>query len=173
MLCKGFPPIVAEKPIVLVLGSMPGVKSLVEQQYYANQQNAFWLIISEYFNFDINLGYSKKLQHLKNNRIALWDVIEECERQGSLDSSINQKSITANDFSKLLLNHASITSIIFNGVMAERMFNKYVIKSNLLQDDIVNRLSFYRLPSTSPANASIKKTEKIKQWKNALDLCLN
>lgn len=148
---------------------MPGVKSLDEQQYYAHPQNVFWLIMSGYLGFDIQLKYSEKLKHLSKNQIALWDVIGKCKREGSLDSAIVKESIQPNNFSELFKKYPSIRTILFNGAMAEKAFQQYVIKAKQLDANIVAELVLQRMPSTSPANASMKKLEKIKIWKTTLN----
>lgn len=173
MLCKGFPAVVGKEPVLLILGSMPGIKSLEQQQYYGHPRNVFWVIISEYFHFDIKLNYEDRLKQLKKNKIALWDVISECERQGSLDSNINKNSIQANNFAEFFKRHPTVKSIIFNGATAEKAFQQYVIKTEQLDASVIQKLVLQRLPSTSPANASIKKQEKFTTWKNTLDKCLN
>ena len=98
----GFPPVIGCYPKVLVLGSMPSEASLKQVQYYAHPQNAFWYIMGGLFNFSSEVTYPERLEQLKKNRIALWDVLKECEREGSLDSSIVGSSIKTNNFSHLL-----------------------------------------------------------------------
>ena len=100
--CKSFKPSIDNNSKVLILGSMPGVKSLEEQQYYAHPQNRFWKVMGSICNSPDfpNLAYSEKLQILLNNNIALWDTIKSCNRIGSLDSDIQNE--TPNDIRKLL-----------------------------------------------------------------------
>jgi hypoxanthine-DNA glycosylase len=81
----GFPPIAGNAPAVLVLGSLPGKKSIVEQQYYAHPQNAFWKIMGALFEARTELLYEERVSVLKKNRIALWDVLQSSSRPGSLD----------------------------------------------------------------------------------------
>ena len=91
-----FPPVAGNDATVLILGSMPGKESLKQHQYYAHPQNAFWKIMGELVGAHPDLPYPQRLHALTNARIALWDVLETCERQGSLDSDIQNE--TANDF---------------------------------------------------------------------------
>ena len=79
----GFKPIIAGRPKILILGSMPGVASLEQQQYYAHPRNLFWHIMGELLGFRPDIEYRQKTSHLIRHNIALWDVIERCERQGT------------------------------------------------------------------------------------------
>jgi len=93
---QGFPPIVNKKSKVIVLGSMPGEESLKDSEYYAYSSNAFWKIMADLFGFDSSLKYEDKTNILLKNKIALWDVMYLCEREGSLDSNISDDTIVEN-----------------------------------------------------------------------------
>jgi len=157
----GFPPIIGGDPKILILGSMPSDTSLKQNQYYAYSRNAFWYIMGDLFNFSIEATYAEKKALLIKNRVALWDVLQECERDGSLDSSIIGSSIKTNDFSHLLLSYPSIQLIVFNGATAEKEYKKRVFP------DLKERLQMIkmiRLPSTSPAMAALSKEQKRLEW---------
>lgn len=141
---------------------MPGVKSLEAQQYYAHPQNAFWKIIGALFDSPTET-YAQRVNILKSNGIALWDVLKSCERPGSLDSAINRDTEEPNDFKSFFKKHPKINRVFFNGGKAQAAFNKHVMKT--LPEDIRTRLSFAALPSTSPANASIPMKKKLAAWK--------
>lgn len=102
--CKSFKPSIDNNSEILILGSMPGVKSLEEQQYYAHPQNHFWKVMAHICNVPnlADCGYQTKLRILLQKKIALWDTIESCKRDGSLDSDIQNE--TPNDIRKLLKN---------------------------------------------------------------------
>ena len=85
----GFPPVAREDAKILILGSMPGQRSLAEQQYYAHPQNSFWRILYRLLNSENTLDYGQKRRLLLDNHIALWDVLKTCERKGSLDADID------------------------------------------------------------------------------------
>ena len=95
----------------MVLGSMPGVRSLEQQQYYAHPRNAFWPIMAQVFGFDPALPYKERLQHLQLHGVALWDVLAQCHRPGSLDSSIQKEGLVCNDFAGFLSQHSSVKRI--------------------------------------------------------------
>src|SRR5512139_2464129 len=95
---RGFPPIAAPDARVLILGSLPGQTSLARQQYYAQPHNAFWRVMGELFGAGLDLPYEERGTILIAHRIALWDVCKAASRPGSLDSSIDPRSVIANDF---------------------------------------------------------------------------
>jgi len=145
---------------ILILGSMPGKVSLAKQQYYGHPQNLFWPFISELFGADPALPYETRLEILTENGIALWDVLQECYRETSLDNDIVEHSIKPNDFESFFSIHPHIHSVFFNGAKAESTFKKYVgITSGRMR-----HIQFTKLPSTSPANASITRSDKLEKW---------
>ncbi len=152
---------------ILILGSMPGEESLRQQQYYAHPRNLFWEFMGDMFGFDKSIPYSMRLEKLKQNKIALWDVVYQCKRPGSLDSEIKISTTEPNDFVSFFEKYKGIKTVFFNGKKAEALFKRFIIKKNLL---INYNLSFYQLPSTSPANASITREIKIKEWSKILNV---
>jgi len=156
-----FPPIAANDAKVLILGSMPGRKSLEKNQYYAHVQNCFWFIIEKLFEVNSVLEYHQRLAILNNHKVALWDVLKACQRQGSLDSSIESDSIIPNDFENFLNQYSQIKHVFFNGAKAEQEYKKRVLPGLLIA---LKHLNYLRLPSTSPAHASMNRLEKLKQW---------
>lgn len=161
---QSFPPIADTTANILILGSMPGKESLRAGQYYAHRRNAFWTIMGELVGATPDLPYATRTQKLKSAGIALWDVLASCTRHSSMDADIDAASICPNDFSSFLLKHPGITHVYFNGSMAERCFHKHVwpMLSALLEQ---RSLHCRRLPSTSPANASIPYERKLDAWK--------
>lgn len=159
---QSFEPLANPNATILILGSMPGVASLNAQQYYAHPRNAFWPIMAELYQIDSHLPYPKRLQALQKIKIALWDVLQQCERQGSLDSAIKVDSQLPNDFVTFFKQHMKIKIIAFNGAKAEKIFMQTVAKQiDLTHYDCV------RLPSTSPAYP-LPVVEKIKIWRDSL-----
>ena len=157
-----FPPIVSPNAKILVLGSMPGIRSLELNQYYGHPRNLFWAFIGEICGASPELEYSHRVEILQKSGIALWDVLQHCERSGSLDADIVISSEIPNDIAGLLKQVTSIQAIAFNGRKAEQAFRKHIRPS--LTIDQLNTYIFLSLPSTSPANASIPKLEKQKRW---------
>lgn len=158
-----FQPLVAPNAIRLILGSMPGVASLTAGQYYAHPQNAFWRIMSAVAGFDAALPYDERVAALQRAGVALWDVLAMCERPGSLDSAIARESEVANDIAGLLAQYPRITRVYFNGATAEAAFRRHC-KALAARTD----LRFTRLPSTSPAHASLRFDQKCALWREAL-----
>jgi TDG/mug DNA glycosylase family protein len=155
-----FEPIEDGNAEILVLGSMPGQASLIAGQYYAHAQNAFWRIISELLQLDAKAPYSMRVRALKSARIALWDVLRSCTREGSSDSMIERDTQTANDFRTFFRTHEKISHVFFNGTKAEDCFKRHV-----LRDIDGGSVSYARLPSTSPANASMSFADKLSAWR--------
>jgi len=158
----GFSPVAFDDAKILILGSMPGVKSLNVKQYYAHAQNSFWDIMGTLFAISRDDTYEKRLTVLCENKIALWDVMKACRRQGSLDADIEANSIVANDFIAFLHKHTNITHVYFNGAKAEQAYAKHVL--NTLSERFAN-IQYLRLPSTSPAHAAMSREQKLEQWK--------
>ncbi len=152
-----FAPVSNADARVLILGSMPGKKSLEQNQYYAHPANTFWRIMGELVGAHPNLPYEERLDALKFSGIALWDTLASCERKTSLDSHIRKES--ANDFALFFAQHPHITQVFFNGSKAEQCFRKFVQAKQALP-----LLEFYRLPSTSPAHATMHYEGKLKYW---------
>lgn len=157
-----FPPIATRNSRVLILGSMPGLKSLSEQQYYAHPQNAFWKIMTTLFYAPVDT-YAQRVDLIKGNGLALWDVLKFCERHGSLDTRINDATIEVNDFAAFFKKYPGVTRVFFNGAKSEQEFMKRVLPA--LPDDVSARLELKRMPSTSPAHAGLKFADKLKAWK--------
>lgn len=150
---SSFAPIISEDAQILILGSVPGVKSLEMQQYYAHPQNQFWRIIFHLFNENYTSDYGEKLQVLKRNKIALWDVIDTCERKGSLDSEIRNEE--ANDIRQLLKNYPNIKAIFCNGQKSFKNLQKIMGKECVIP--------IFVLPSTSPLH-TISFEKKLREW---------
>jgi hypoxanthine-DNA glycosylase len=135
---------------------MPGVESLKQQQYYAHPRNLFWDFMGDLFGAGRELPYEERVVVLRDHHVALWDVAHSCVRPGSLDS--NMTAVEANDFAVLFTVAPDIQSIFFNGRKAAALFNK------LVAPELKRGLNLITLPSTSPANASISKKEKLNAW---------
>ncbi len=156
--CKSFKPSIDNNSKTLILGSMPGVKSLEEQQYYAHPQNRFWKVMGHICNEpDLNdLDYDTKLKTLLENNIALWDTIKTCRREGSLDSDIQNE--VPNNIRKLLKKYPKISAICLNGNKSYSAFKKYF-------PDLLEKYTCYKMPSTSPANARYSLEKLIAEWR--------
>ena len=160
MRVHSFAPIASPNARVLVLGTMPGKISLREQQYYAHPQNLFWRITAEILGFDGAAAYPERLSLLSAHGVALWDVLQSCTRESSLDSDIESCSIVPNDFSHFFAAYPQIRRVCFNGAKAAALYVRYVQP----QLQHTPAIEYIRLPSTSPANASIPRIEKLRAW---------
>lgn len=162
MIDTGFPPLARHDARILVLGSMPGRRSLDEGRYYAHPRNLFWPFMARVAGFSDALDYDARVQALLSSRIALWDVLGACERPGSLDVSIRRDSERANPIGKLLDTHPGITLVACNGGKALQLLHRHVWPT--LGEDLKKRIGVLGLPSTSPANASIALAERERAW---------
>jgi double-stranded uracil-DNA glycosylase len=158
-------PIVPIRPETLILGSLPGRKSLEMQQYYAHPQNAFWKIMAAIFGAGSSLPYEHRVKILTAHHIALWDVLAAAERPGSLDSSIVHASAKANDFASFYRAHPHIRRVLFNGRKAEELYGRLVLP------DVSPEFAGMRyscMPSTSPAHAGMTFAKKLDSWRKEI-----
>jgi double-stranded uracil-DNA glycosylase len=158
---RGFPAVASADATALILGSLPGQKSLQLQQYYAHPQNAFWKIIAALFGAASSLPYKDRLNILTARKIALWDVLAAAERPGSLDSSIVLHSAVPNDFAEFFRAHPRIRHVYFNGQKAQGLFRRHVLPA--LGAEFAG-IQFECLPSTSPAHAGMTFAKKLDRW---------
>jgi double-stranded uracil-DNA glycosylase len=161
----GFPPIATPAARVLVLGTMPGRVSLAARQYYAHPRNAFWRIAGEVLGLDPALPYDARTAALGAAGIAVWDVLQLCTRESSLDSDIDPRSLVPNDFGAFFAEHRHVRRICFNGAKAMALYAKHVQPGI---DGWTAEVEHVRLPSTSPANAGMPYVEKLRAWSAAL-----
>ena len=136
---------------------MPGVASLKARQYYAHPQNQFWKVIEALFGIDRRQPYAERIKALKARRVAVWDVLHSCVREGSLDTRIEDEA--ANDFRAFFRAHRALTHVYFNGAKAEASYRRHVLGA------IDHPLRYQRLPSTSPAHASLPYRRKLRAWR--------
>jgi len=161
---RSFEPVIDENSRVLILGSMPGNESLRLRQYYAHPRNLFWHLIYNIFGCEPQDDYDLRISFLKEKGIALWDVYKSCTRNGSLDNNIRNEEL--NDVAGLLDSHPNIKVVFCNGGEAETQFRTRILNS------VSRPVSYKRLYSTSPANASVPFPKKYGNWlqiRNALE----
>ncbi len=151
-------PVINSESKILILGSMPGEESLRLQQYYGYPRNYFWRIMTEISGVDFDIEYESRKKKLLSLGIALWDVIESCERKGSLDTNI--KNENPNNITGLLNEYPKIQALFFNGQKAAASFKKNIGLNSLSDSGIYYQV----MPSTSPAN-TMKFDLKLKQWR--------
>jgi len=158
----GFPPVLDATARVLVLGSFPSIRSLEAGQYYAHPQNAFWKILGCLLGAGPQVAYPERLAILKRSGIALWDVLENCVRPGSMDGAIVEKDSRPNDFMAFFEIAGNIERVCFNGRKSEQMYRKLVLPT---LPETFSSIETVVLPSTSPAYASMRFEEKLEKWR--------
>jgi hypoxanthine-DNA glycosylase len=152
-----FPPVVDQNTRVLILGSLPGEASLAHNQYYAHKQNRFWALVGEVIGEDLPaMEYTTRLHTLLEHRIGLWDVVAQARRAGSLDSQIRDHA--SNDLVALIDTLPALVAIAFNGGTAAKIGERAL-------GALANRYRILRLPSTSPAHASLSYAAKLVLWR--------
>lgn len=160
-----FGPVYDHDSKILILGSMPSVKSREQNFYYGHPQNRFWKVMAAVTSESVPDTIEEKRSFLLRNRVALWDVIESCDIIGSSDSSI--RNVKENDM-RVILDAADIQAIFVNGGKAYELFVRYC--SSYLAGDKKTKL--IRLPSTSPANAAWSLDRLTGTWENELSAYL-
>ena len=157
----GLPPIVSSRTRLLILGSFPGVASLAAQQYYGHPQNHFWKILQAIWpSGPIGTGvdsYKIRSEWLLSKQLGVWDVYAACEREGSLDSNIRNPVV--NDFAELKRLCPELQAIAHNGGESFKHSRHTLLLG----------LSVYKLPSTSPANASWSFERKLAAWREVFE----
>ena len=153
-----FPPVAGPEARILILGSMPSVASLEQGFYYGHPRNAFWRILAEVYGRPLPETVADKRALILENRLALWDALTSCRREGSLDSAI--RDAEPNDFAGLFERCPRIERVLFNGGTARRLF----LRGNAA---LVRNLDCRLMPSTSPAY-TLSYERKLAQWRQAL-----
>ncbi|MFN4264183.1 MAG: DNA-deoxyinosine glycosylase [Aquabacterium sp.] len=155
---QGLAPVVTPQAKLLILGSFPSVASLRDQAYYAHPRNQFWPILSAIWQPTgthalHDWPYPERIAYAQQKGLAIWDVYAHCEREGSLDSAIHNAQV--NDLSGLIQRTPSLRAIAHNGGESAKHIK---LTASL-------GLPVYKLPSTSPANASWSFERKLAAWR--------
>jgi len=155
---EGFDPIVGKTAEVLILGTFPSEESLKQKQYYAHPRNLFWDMIAVICGTGKVDDYEKRCDLVRSEGIAIWDVLKSCDREGSSDGRIRRGHFIFNDLSTFISEHP-IKVIFFNGKKAANLF-----KQNVEPAILPFHPRLLILPSTSPANATLSKQQKLERW---------
>ena len=151
---RSMPPAGSTDACLLILGSLPGEASLAAQRYYAHPQNQFWRLLGRALDEDLAaLAYEERLERLAARGVALWDVVGEARREGSLDGAIRQA--TANRLVEYVAAHPRLNGIAFNGKTAARLGRLAIGESGHIQ--------LIDLPSSSPAY-TMAFVQKARKW---------
>lgn len=162
---RGFPPSIGSRLRVLILGSFPGVPSLTAREYYANPHNRFWRAVATATGTSARAPYLERIAALHRAGIGLWDVLERCERRGSLDQAIVAGSEVPNDLGRVVAAHPELRAILLNGGAAAALMHRCVLPRELWVETGVTVVA---LPSTSPAHAALRPERLIATWDGAL-----
>jgi hypoxanthine-DNA glycosylase len=155
---KSFDPISNADTAILILGTMPGDKSLELGEYYGHSRNKFWKIISKITGNDLPLSYADKKALLLKTKIGIWDVAHKANRKGSLDSAIENEE--PNDLDNFVAKHKKLKVIGFNGTKSQTLYDKYFTRKP--------EIKYFLLPSTSPANTGIDFENICKLWRQIM-----
>ena len=153
-----FHPVFDSESRVLILGTMPSPKSRELGFYYSHPRNRFWPVLARIFGEDIPETPEDKANFALRHKIALWDVLAECDIEGASDSSI--KNAVPNDIS-IVLNSADIKAIFTTGATAAKFYKKFI--------EPESKIPAISLPSTSPANAKSGIEELVEEYRKILD----
>ena len=156
MICRSFAPVYAPDARVMIVGSMPSVKSLEKAQYYAHPRNAFWPVMFAVFGEEPTDDYEARKALIRAHALALWDAAACCEREGSLDS--NMRDVAYNDFPALYARCPHIHTVLCNGATAHTLF---------MRSGAAGERRIIRMPSTSPAY-TMPYERKLALWREAL-----
>lgn len=152
---ESIPPFIDEDSSILILGSLPSIASRDKGFFYMHPSNRFYRLLAGVYKEEEPMTVEEKKEFLKRHKIALYDVIYECDIMASSDSSI--KNAVPIDIVSVLKNHPNIKKIFTTGNKAKELFNKYLL-------DKVG-IPVYYLPSSSAANAGMKETELIEKYR--------
>lgn len=159
---SSFPPQIGAGCRVLVLGTVPSLRSLELRQSYGHRQNLFWTFMGEMFDAGPQFAYAERIARLHARGIGIWDVFSQVERPGSLDSAIVRGSEVPNAIPQLLAEMPGIRAVALNGAKAAEGFRRHIQPQ--LDAQRLARLVCLELPSTSPANAAMSRAEKLRRW---------
>ncbi|MFD1957095.1 DNA-deoxyinosine glycosylase [Paenibacillus thailandensis] len=159
-----FPPVIDERARVLILGTAPSVKSLEHRQFYGHPRNYFWPLVYALFGAgEPSPVYEERLAFLREKRLAAFDVIESCEREGSLDMNIRNER--PNDLPGLVKRYPGLKCFAFNGSKAYDTYRKYFRGEVALK-----HLALLKLPSTSPIPTPAMRSleDRLEAWRAIL-----
>ena len=165
---RSFEPVLGPAPRLLILGSLPGRASLAAGEYYAHPRNLFWDLLGELAGAGRELAYPARIDLLRARGIALWDVIAEARRPGSLDTAIDLAGARHNDIAALVAREPTLRAVAFNGAAARALFQRHIAPRLAPRS---RPLACLALPSTSPAHASMTRAAKLTAWRQILAYC--
>jgi hypoxanthine-DNA glycosylase len=151
---SAFPPLEPKRARILILGSLPGDRSIALQQYYGHPRNRFWPLLAELLGTELPEDYDERCGLLGRHAVAVWDVAETAVRPGSLDADITAPQ--PHDLPDFIRRHPELEVIAFNGQKAAKLYDVFFPR--------FPQLRYFDLPSTSPANARFRLNDLISAW---------
>lgn len=151
---SAFYPISSADSRILILGSMPGERSLLLNQYYGHPGNQFWKLMFDVLGEPFSVNYNERVALLLRHKIALWDVLSHCEREGSADTAI--RNAIPNDFPGFYARHPHISQVFFDSLTAKKLYDRLVKRTD--------GFHYSLLPSPSGAYAAKSYADKLKEW---------
>lgn len=151
-----FKPIIFKDTEILILGSFPSIRSFENNFYYAHPRNQFWKILEAVTSYPVN-NKDQKIWLLKESKFGLWDMIKNCSRDNSLDSSLEDEEV--NDIASFLEENPSIKKLAFTGKKSQALFETHFGHLNIER---------VYLPSPSAAYAKMSIEDKVKMYKELL-----
>lgn len=159
---EGFPPLMCHEPRVLILGTIPGEKSISANEYYCDNRNRMWKMLAELATQKLPTNYSEKKVLLEQLHVVLWDYYQSVERTNSTDKGILKG--TPNDIVGFVRKNPTITKIAING------YKKYNMFGEKLQNQFGQSIKVFRLPETSGSNASWTLEKLCQDWSVVFEL---
>ena len=159
---EGFPPLMCHEPRVLILGTIPGEKSISANEYYCDNRNRMWKMLAELATQKLPTNYSEKKVLLEQLHVVLWDYYQSVERTNSTDKGILK--VTPNDIVGFIRKNPTITKIAING------YKKYNMFGEKLQNQFGQSIKVFRLPETSGSNASWTLEKLCQDWSVVFEL---
>ena len=162
---EGFPPLMCHEPRVLILGKIPGKKSISTNEYYNDNRNRMWKMLAELSTQKLPTNYTEKKVLLEHLHVVLWDYYQFVERINSTDKGILKGTPkTPNDIVGFVRKHPTITKIAING------YGNYDEFGEKLQNQLGQSIKVFRLPETSGSNASWTLEKLCKEWSVVFEL---
>ncbi len=158
---EGFPPLMCHDPRVLILGKIPGKKSISTNEYYNDNRNRMWKMLAELATQKLPTNYTEKKVLLEHLHVVFWDYYQFGEQR----TNSEVKGTIPNDIVGFVRKNLTITKIAING------YGNYDDEfGEKLQNQFGQSIKVFRLPETSGSNASWTLEKLCKEWSVVFEL---